>query len=156
MTGEDIPTIEGNFAEVDQAGKFFTLQLRDQQTNVKILYKPDQEQKVLRQKIGYYEKAVVERDGATGEWMLVDLPYNQRPADFPHLKKAGGSGSGRPYTPPRNEKAIMFECALKAMVDLYVGGLGGTVNGKGFELVADSIIAKAVKATEEGIKVAGV
>jgi hypothetical protein len=80
--------------------------------------------------------------------------WNEGKDKFPKDQK--GSGSGRPYSPPRNEKAIMFECALKCMTELYVGGLGGTVNGKGFDTVADSIIAKAVAATEAGIKVAGV
>lgn len=102
-------------------------------------------------KIGYYLTVTYDPESHT----VKNVVYWQEGKDkFP--KDQRGAGSGKSWQPPHNDKAIMFECALKAMVDLYVGGLGGTVNGKGFDAVADSVIAKAVKATEEGIKVSGV
>jgi hypothetical protein len=153
-------TLEGNLAAIDLASKFITLQLRDG-SEVKILYKPAQEPTIQKQKIGYYEKPAVIPTAAPKEYTLEDLPYTARPADFPRLQRqqsgsGGYHGGSRPYQQPRNEKAIMYECALKVAAEVYIGRLGGNSAGVNYETAMESIISAAVKATEAGCKVAEV
>ncbi len=101
-------------------------------------------------KVGYYLTVTYDPDSR----IVKNVAYWQEGKDkFPKDQK--GSGSGRPWQPPRNEKAIMYECALKAMVDLYLGRLGGNTSGQSFETAVESVIGAAKKATEEGINIGG-
>ena len=116
------------------------------------------DEKFAKLKPGYYRKFSGEtgKPGVTTSigWMGKDEPEWAK-ARYKALHPAGGGG-GRPYSPPRNEKAIMYQCALKVAADVFVGSLGGASNGQTYENTMDRIIEAAEKATNTGAKLAGV
>ena len=120
MTNPAGEQVEGNVSDIDLDAKFFTLEDRTGKVFIKIYWKPAHEEKMRKQKAGYYEAPLVTMEGKTGglqEAVLVDLPYKDR-GDFPRIQKKGGnSGGGRPFT-PRNEKPMIYESAFKSCVDL--------------------------------------
>jgi len=100
-------------------------------------------------KVGYYLTVTYDPDSRT----VKNVSYWQEGKDkFPKDQRGG---SGKSWQMPRNEKAIMFECCLKAMVDLYLGRLGNNSSGQSFETSVDSVIEAAKKATEAGITASG-
>lgn len=112
-------TVEGNICEIDFDNKFFTLSGKDHAPFIKIYWRPAHEEKMKKQKVGYYEAPTVEMDepgvgGSLKEGFLSDLPYKERPADYPRLPRPGGAkgSGGRPYQ-PRNEKPIIYQVCYK-------------------------------------------
>lgn len=105
--------VEGNVAEIDLDNKYFILEDRTGKPFVKIYWKAAHEDKMRKQKVGYYEAPLVtleENTGGMQEAILVDLPFKDR-GDFPRMQKKGGFG-GKSYT-PRNEKIVAYECCYK-------------------------------------------
>jgi hypothetical protein len=145
---------------LDYCGKIKTIDFTkrvvtivDPQGTPTILKWPEPLDVVLRKrKEGYYIKGTYLSDTQT---MKTNEYWSEGNDVFAKARQAG-HGGGRPYTPPRNEKAIMFGCALKTAGEVFTAGLGGNSNGQSFESTMDRIVAAAVKATEEGIKLAGV
>jgi hypothetical protein len=114
-------TVEGNLSEIDTDAKFIKLEDRTGKVFIKIFYKPAHEERIRKQKVGYYEAPLVtleENTGGLQEAVLIDLPYKSRPADFPKMQRHGGQQGGRPYT-PRNEKIIVAQCLLKCWTELW-------------------------------------
>ena len=112
---------EGNIASVDLNQRFFTLEDRAGIIFIRIEWKANEkiDAKMAKQKPGYYQKPLyLEMNGKN---ILEDLPWADRPADFPrpqHTQQGGNRSGGRPYV-PRNEKIIVAQCLLKAYVDLW-------------------------------------
>ena len=113
-----LKTVEGNIAEIDFDNRFFTLEDKTGIIFIKIFWKPPFEEKIKKQKVGYYEAPSVEMNGEN-EAVMIDLPWKER-GDFPRSqRRQQQKGGGRPWQ-PRNEKLIVLQCALKAAVDLYI------------------------------------
>ncbi len=119
MTTDGKPVaVEGNIVDIDPDAKFFTLEGRDGKVFLKVFWKPAHDAKMIKQKPGYYEAPVVEMEEHTGglqEAVLIDLPWKERPADFPRSQRqqgGGNKGGGRPYQ-PRNERAIIMQVVFK-------------------------------------------
>lgn len=151
--------IEGNLAEIDDKAKYFLLQARDGTTNYKVFYGPAQEENVKKHYLKAYNKPTVTPiEGQQNEFNLVDLPFCQRPVDFPKMKTPDqhrGGGGGRPYV-PRNEKAMMFNNALQVFGALYVGRLGNNSSGQNWDTSVESVIKAAEEAVKRGSIAAGV
>jgi hypothetical protein len=103
-----------------------------------------------------------EKTGGLQEGIMVDLPYKERPADFPKVQKKGGSG-GRPYV-PRNEKIVVYECVYKANSDnirsmLPMLDASGHFNSKDFAVLynelMDIAMARTMKDAPELCKAGG-
>jgi hypothetical protein len=144
--------VEGNVADLDFDARFFTLEDRTGKVFIKIYWKPAHEEKMRKQKPGYYEAPFVEMEEKTGglqEAVLVDLPYKDR-GDFPRAQKKGGQG-GRPYT-PRNEKIVVYECVYKANADniramLPLVDATGQFNVKDFAVLYNDLMDIAMART---------
>lgn len=97
MTTDGKPVaVEGNIADIDTAAKFFTLEGRDGKVFLKVFWKLAHDAKMMKKKPGYYEAPVVEMEEHTGglqEAVLIDLPWKERPADFPRSQRQQGGGN---------------------------------------------------------------
>jgi hypothetical protein len=152
MTNPAGEQVEGNVTDLDLDARFFTLEDRTGKVFIKIYWKPAHEEKMRKQKPGYYEAPFVEMEEKTGglqEAVLVDLPYKDR-GDFPRAQKKGGQG-GRPYT-PRNERIIVAQCLLKAWTDLWINT--NTPDSVTFDDAREDIL-KAVEADLQRVMTAG-
>ena len=115
-------TVEGNVSDLDLDAKFFVLEDRTGKAFIKIYWKPAHDEKMRKQKVGYYEAPLVtmeEKTGGLQEATLIDLPFKDR-GDFPRMQKTGGSGGGWKGQ-PRNEKPVVFESVFKTCADLAEG-----------------------------------
>jgi len=106
--------IDGNITDIDSAAKYFTLEDRQGKPFVKVFWKPQHEDIMRKQRVGYYEAPVVEMEEAGGglrEAVLVDMPaYTPRPDDFPRPARKKGSGGN---WQPRNEALIVYQTVYK-------------------------------------------
>ncbi len=122
MTGNPAGEIvEGNVSDLDHDAKFFVLEDRTGKAFVKIYWKAAHDEKMRKQKVGYYEAPLVTMEENTGgmqEAVLVDLPFKDR-GDFPRMQKKGYAGGGGRQYQPRNERIIVVECMLKAYCELW-------------------------------------
>ena len=108
---EEPISVEGNLATVDLEKRFFTLENREGVIFIRIDWDPLPyfDQKMRKQKIGYYEKPVVVMTGENTA-RLKELEYTARLVSFP--KRQQQKGGGRPFQ-PRNEKIIVYQCTYK-------------------------------------------
>ncbi len=158
--------IEGNVTEIDIPGQFFILEDRQGKPFIKVFWLKALEgpadnpsytfKKIRKLQQGYFAAPIVrmeesESAGGMKEAVLIDLPYKERPADFPKPRKGSGSNQGR----PRNDKAILFMCLLKEAVALHNHSVP---QGTKFNIPAT--LRDCIKATDEAMpdamKAAGV
>jgi hypothetical protein len=112
MTKGELKTIEGELASIDLEKRFFTLADRNGIIYPKkIIYGPQFDQTMAKQKIGYYEKVPVEVDEDSDEAVLQDIPFVKRPDDWPRRAQPGGKRGGN--WQPRNDRAIMLQVCYK-------------------------------------------
>jgi hypothetical protein len=110
----ELKTIEGEIVSIDPEKRFFTLADRQGIIFAKVLYGPQFDQRIAKQKVGYYEKVPVEMSDESPDAVLVDIQYTPRPADFPHLQPRKGSGGSKGNYQQRNEALIAYETVYKA------------------------------------------
>ena len=163
MTNPAGEQVEGNVTEIDLPARYFILEDRQAKPFLKVFWAAAQEgpadnptylfKKIRKLQPGYYTTPVVtleEKTGGLQEGIMVDLPYKERPADFPKVKKKGGTGGN--YQ-PRNERAIILECCLKVAADVWIAGSDKTLK---YEEVMIKITTEAIKTAKELCKEAGV
>jgi hypothetical protein len=149
-------TVEGNLASVDLEKRFFTLENQDGVIFVRVEYGPAFDQKIQKQKVGYYEKPVVEMTG-TDTARLVDLPFVQRPQGYPRLKGQQQQKGGRPFH-PRNEKLIVYQCTYKEACETVRALIlqpDSVMDETEFNRVMDIALARALKDGAEIIRAGG-
>ena len=100
---EGLKTIEGQVASINLEKRLMAIEDRKGIIFYSVSWMPNQDQKIQKLKVGYYVKPTVEVKGDSSG-RLIDLPYSERPADWPKSNKGGG---GKSYA-PRNEKLIAF------------------------------------------------
>ena len=170
--------VEGNLhGEVDFENRCFILSNRDHQPWIKVYWGPAIEgpkdnptytlKQIRRLKPGYYVAPLVvmeesESAGGLKEASLLDLPYKERPADFPKIpKQQGGGGSGRRYE-PRNERAIVLQTCYKACAEVIQHIMSMPVEAserdeqEEFDHYMDMVLARAKRDADELCKHAGV
>lgn len=131
QTGEQV---EGNlYGEVDFENRCFILSDRKHKPWIKVYWGPAIEgtkdnptytlNQIRRLKPGYYVAPVVvieqsESAGGLKEASLRDLPYKDRPADFPKVPKKGGGQSGSRQYQQRNERIIVLQTCYKECAEM--------------------------------------
>ena len=136
MTGnkEAGEQVEGNlYGEVDFENRCFILSDREHKPWMKVYWGQAIEgpkdnptytlNQIRRLKPGYYVAPVVgieqsESAGGLKEASLLDLPYKDRPADFPKVPKKGGGQSGSRQWQPRNERIIVLQTCYKECAEM--------------------------------------
>ena len=145
-------SVEGNLATVDLEKRFFTLENREGVIFIRIDWDPLPyfDQKMRKQKIGYYEKPVVVMTGENTA-RLKELEYTARPASFPKRQQQKGTGS-RQYQ-QRNEKLIVVQVLVKAYTDLYIAS--NPPDGLDFESGLDVILTAVEEDVDRLMKAGG-
>jgi len=93
---EGLKTVEGQIASINSEKRLLAIENRDGIIFYSVSWLPTQDQKIGKLKVGYYVKPTVEVKGdSTGR--LIDLPYSERPADWPKSNK--GTGNWQPKRP---------------------------------------------------------
>jgi hypothetical protein len=159
--------VEGNIAEIDLPAQFFILEDRQGKPFLKVFWSKAQEgpaenpsylfKKIRKLQPTYYATPIVRMEESTGgiqEAVIIDLPYKDRPADFPRPAKKGGSGSGWKGQ-PHNDRAIIMQCALKVAADVWIAGRPQDEILK-FENEMKEITKEAIKAGDALCNAAGV
>ena len=145
--------IEGNITEIDQDNKYFILTDKEGKST-KVFWKPQHESYISRQKVGYYEKPVVEL-AEDGTAQLEDIFYVQRPADYPRIPKQKGQYQYRGKT-DQERKEIMLMACLKSATELYVSPFGSEDDLEKietYEEICTRVAQAAKKMAEELMKV---
>ena len=169
--------IEGNVSEIDLAAQFLILEDRQAKPFIKIFWPKVLEgpedspsytfKKIRKLQPGFFAAPIVMLEESTGgmqEAVLIDLPWKDRPADFPKPQKKGG----KQYA-PRNEKAIILRCCLKVAADVWNAPFDKVAlvsnedmpksKEKGrivYEEIMTKITAEAIRASKELCREAGV
>jgi hypothetical protein len=95
---EGLKTIEGQIASINLEKRLMAIEDRNGIIFYSVSWMPNQDQKVQKLKVGYYVKPTVEVKGdSTGR--LIDLPYSERPADWPKSNKGGSGQNWQPKKP---------------------------------------------------------
>ena len=105
MTNPAGEQVEGNVADIDIAAHYFILEDRQAKPFIKVFWTAALEgpaenpsyvfKKIKKLQPGYFAAPLVELEEETGglqEAILIDLPWKDRPADFPKPQKKGGEG----------------------------------------------------------------
>jgi hypothetical protein len=155
MKGE-LKTIEGEVASIDLEKRFFTLQDRQGIITGKIIYGPQFDQKMAKQRVGYYEKVPVEIGEEDDTAVLQDIQFVQRPADWPRRAQPGGRKGGN--WQPRNDKAILLSVCYKECCELvkhHMLDLSESLDEKEMDRVMDWAVERAIKDAARLMKEAG-
>ena len=155
MTTGELRQIEGENASIDLEKRFFTLQDRQGIILAKIIYGPQFDQKMAKQKIGYYEKVPAEVGDEDDTAVLQDLQYVERPKDWP--RRNAGQRKGTNWQ-PRNDRAIMLQVCYKCCCDLakhHMLDLSESLDEKEMDRVMDWAVARAKRDAAELMKEAG-
>ncbi|HUW85519.1 MAG TPA: hypothetical protein VMV55_01450 [Methanoregula sp.] len=93
---EGLKTVEGQIASINSEKRLLAIENRDGIIFYSVSWLPTQDQKIGKLKVGYYVKPTVEVKGDSSG-RLIDLPYCERPADWPKSNK--GTGNWQPKRP---------------------------------------------------------
>jgi hypothetical protein len=94
---EGLKTIEGQIASINPEKRLMAIEDRNGIIFYSVSWLQPQDQKIQKLKVGYYVKPTVEVKGDSSG-RLIDLPYSERPADWPKSNKGGG-GNWQPKKP---------------------------------------------------------
>ena len=122
--------VEGNVTEIDLAAQYLILEDRQAKPFIKIFWPKTLEgpadnpsytfKKIRKLQPGFFAAPLVtmeEKTGGIQEAVLIDLPWKDRPADFPMpLKKGKGGNSGYSH---KNDKAIIYEVTYQEMQSTF-------------------------------------
>lgn len=119
-------SVEGNVTEIDLSAHFFILEDRQAKPFIKVFWTAALEgpadnlsyvfKKIRKLQPGFFAAPLVtleENTGGLQEGILIDLPWKDRPADFPRPQKKGAKGGGG-YV-PKNDKAIIHEVTYQEL-----------------------------------------
>ena len=156
MKGE-LKTIEGEVASIDLEKRFFTLQDRQGIIIGKIIYGPQFDQKMAKQRVGYYEKVPVEIGEEDDTAVLQDIQFVQRPADWPRRNQGQGGRKGGNWQ-PRNDKAVFLsvcykECSETARTHLLQ--LSEPFDKEECDRVMDWVVERTIKDAKKLMEEAG-
>ena len=146
MTEASLKTIEGQIASIDPAKRIMALEDRDGIIFYSVSWLQNNDQKLAKLKVGYYVKPTVEvKSESSGR--LLDMPYSERPADWP--KKGSGWKGGK----PRNERLIVLQSSLKVAADLFQ--VCHAPDTQGYDEACDLVVEKAIEMTDKIMKNGG-
>jgi hypothetical protein len=146
---EGLKTIEGQVASIDLQKRVMAIENRDGVIFYSVTWVQPHDNKVAKLKVGYYVKPTVEvKTDDSGR--LIDLPYSQRPDDWPKKASHGGFG-GKTYV-PKNDKPILYESILKSLCDV---ASPDDFQNQTYEQKMDRIAAQAKKIYQDVVQLVG-
>ena len=157
--------VDGQVTFIDQSAHKITLKERNG-TEHTFIWPPQFVEAMAKLKVYYFTSITAEHAEDVDLWKVVATGYFPRPADWPFQKPAysggnygsgqtsGGTGGYKPKTfTPRNDRIIVLQSTLKAIVEIYCKT---HKDGADFNDACDEIILRAVKDTETLLKAAGI
>ena len=87
---EGLKTIEGQIASINLEKRLLAIEDRNGVIFYSVSWLQTQDPKIQKLKVGYYVKPTVEVKGDSSG-RLIDLPFSERPADWPKSNKGGGN-----------------------------------------------------------------